>query len=149
MPGRQHYRLYTIRHIPSLKVLDMQKVSQSERNKAERLAKSAAGAALESDVAKEASKTFEPGVGQTADESFQTSFTPEQKEQIRQLVAAAKSPQEIEQIEDYVQRGVFPSHLLPKTEEMEREERKRPAETNENGDADETNHKEKKARKSR
>mmetsp|Transcript_6357 Transcript_6357/g.8988 ORF Transcript_6357/g.8988 Transcript_6357/m.8988 type:complete len:294 (-) Transcript_6357:347-1228(-) len=113
---RQHYRLYAIQHIPSLRVLDMIKVKQVEREKADRLAKSAAGAALESDVKLEAreaeSKTFIPGQGKTAEESFKSSFTPEQKEQIRKMVENASSPAVIEQIEESVQRGVFPSFLL-------------------------------------
>mmetsp|Transcript_25790 Transcript_25790/g.36152 ORF Transcript_25790/g.36152 Transcript_25790/m.36152 type:complete len:294 (+) Transcript_25790:119-1000(+) len=113
---RQHYRLYAIQHIPSLRVLDMIKVKQAEREKAERLAKSAAGAALESDVKLEAreaeSKTFVPGQGKTAEESFKSSFTSEQKDQIRKMVENASSPAVIEQIEDSVQRGVFPSFLL-------------------------------------
>ena len=86
MLGRQHYRLYAIHHIPSLKVLDFQKVTNLDRCKAERLAKSAADAALERDVQQE--KTFVPGEGRSAQESFATSFTKEQKEQIRQMVAA-------------------------------------------------------------
>ncbi len=53
-------------------------------------------------------KTFVPGEGKSAQESFATSFTPEQKEAIRQLVANAKSPAEIEDIELSVQRGIFP-----------------------------------------
>jgi hypothetical protein len=75
------------------------------------LARSAAGAALESDVEKER-RTFTPGEGRSAAESFQISFTMEQKEQLRHMVATATSPQEIEQIESYVQKGIFPSHLL-------------------------------------
>jgi len=118
---RQHYRLYAIRSIPSLKVLDFTRISPSERDTAQRLAQSAAGAALESDVQQEkvSSKTFTPGEGQSAQESFQTSFTKEQKEQLRDMVANAKSPAEIEQIEASVQKGVFPSHLLPTKEAQE------------------------------
>lgn len=40
--GRQHYRLYAIQKIPSLKVLDFCKVTKAESEKAKRLAKSAA-----------------------------------------------------------------------------------------------------------
>ncbi|CAB9501185.1 U2 small nuclear ribonucleoprotein A [Seminavis robusta] len=111
---RQHYRLYIIHRIPSLKTLDYVKITTSERDRAKRLANSAAGAALESDVQKEAlsTKTFVPGEGESAQETFVTNFTPEQKEQIRQLVANAKSPAEIDEIERSVQRGVFPQHLL-------------------------------------
>jgi U2 small nuclear ribonucleoprotein A' len=98
--------LYTIHHIPTLRVLDFQRITKTEREKALRLSKSAAGAALEKDVQQE--KTFVPGEGKSAQESFATSFTPEQKEAIRQLVANAKSPAEIEEIELSVQRGIFP-----------------------------------------
>ena len=104
----------------------MVRVSKSERDRAERLANSAAGAALEQDVQKE--KTFVPGQGQSAEESFATSFTPEQKEQIRQMVANAKSPAEIEEIELSVQRGVFPGVPPTVTPPVENEDRKRPAE---------------------
>lgn len=134
--GRQHYRLYTIGHIPSLKVLDFARITPAERDKARRLARSAAGAALESDVQQEAQRTFTPGEGQSAAESFQTSFTPEQKDQLRAMVANAKSPQEIEQIEASVQKGIFPSHLLPKEQNAEsngEETRKRPPEDTNGG----------------
>ena len=104
--GRQHYRLYAIHHIPTLRVLDFQRITKTEREKALRLSQSAAGAALEKDVQQE--KTFVPGEGKSAQESFATSFTLEQKEAIRQLVANAKSPAEIEEIELSVQRGIFP-----------------------------------------
>lgn len=108
--------------MPSLKVLDFVKVKDAEREKAKRLAMSAAGAALESDVRLEArnaaaaasssssgAKTFVPGEGRSAEESFTTQFTKEQKEQIRKMVAEASSPEEIERIEASVKRGVFPT----------------------------------------
>jgi len=116
---RQHYRLYTITQIPSLKTLDYIKISKSERQKAQRLAKSAAGAALESDVqgeareaAKNGVKTFEPGEGGSAEESFVTNFTQEQKDQIRQMVANASSASQIEDIENSVKQGIFPEDFL-------------------------------------
>lgn len=147
--GRQHYRLYAIRNIPSLKVLDMTRITPAEREKAQRLARSAAGAALETDVQQEAASnhTFTPGEGQSAQESFQTSFTPEQKDMLRDMVANAKSPQEIEQIEKSVQKGVFPSHLWKppqnggedkKPNGSTGDSKKRPAE---NGDDTSSSHK--------
>lgn len=126
---RQHYRLYTIHKIPSLKVLDFAKVKDDERARAGRLASSAAGAALEGDVrleAREASlakaegmtassssgagaaKTFEPGGGSSAAEAFVSNFSREQKDRIRTMVAEAGSPEEIERIEASVRRGIFP-----------------------------------------
>lgn len=115
---RQHYRLYTIQSIPSLKVLDHQRITLTERDRARRLAGSAAGAALESDVQDEAGrqKTFTPGEGASAEESFVVNFTAEEKEQIRQMVANAESPAEIEEIERSVQRGI-----LPKTKKVAEE----------------------------
>lgn len=74
------------------------------------MANSAAGAALAKDVSQEAtSNTFVPGEGKSAEESFVTNFTKEQKEQIRRMVAEAESPAEIEEIERSVKRGIFPT----------------------------------------
>lgn len=110
---RQHYRLYTIQSIPSLKVLDHQRITKTERDRANRLASSAAGAALESDIQDEAGRqnTFTPGEGATAEESFVVNFTAEEKEKIRQMVANAESPKEIEEIERSVERGVLPKQM--------------------------------------
>mmetsp|Transcript_5904 Transcript_5904/g.9859 ORF Transcript_5904/g.9859 Transcript_5904/m.9859 type:complete len:291 (-) Transcript_5904:24-896(-) len=128
---RQHYRLYTIHKIPTLKVLDFQKVKQSERERAQRLAASAAGAAMEADCRLEAraaassaaddgavtsksyngdneTNTFEPGEGKNAEESFATQFTLEEKAQIREMVANAASAEEIDRIENLVKKGIFP-----------------------------------------
>ena len=116
--------------------MDFQKVKQSERERAERLASSAAGAAMEADARLEAhaaatsaaddntafassngahtaaangeANTFEPGEGKTAEESFATQFTMEEKAKIRDMVANAASPQEIDRIESLVKRGIFP-----------------------------------------
>ena len=98
-------------------MLDFTRITKTERDRAERLANSAAGAALESDVQGEArqnagldsAKTFVPGEGRSAEESFVTNFTPQQKDQIRQMIANAKSPAEIEEIERSVRKGVFPT----------------------------------------
>lgn len=134
---RQHYRLYAINKIPTLKVLDFQKVKQSERERAQKLAKSAAGAAMEADARLEAraaatsasstatstdaaasnyangengANTFEPGEGKSAEESFATQFTSEEKAKIRDMVANAASAEEIDRIESLVKRGVFPGN---------------------------------------
>jgi U2 small nuclear ribonucleoprotein A' len=132
-PGRQNYRLYAINKIPTLKVLDFQKVKQTERERAQRLASSAAGAAMEADARMEArvaaatngaissgahanndyhgengTNTFEPGEGKSAEESFATQFTMEEKAKIRDMVANAASADEIDRIENLVKRGIFP-----------------------------------------
>lgn len=97
--------------------MDCVKIKKTERERAERLANSAAGAALEADVQGEqstsssAAKTFVPGEGLDPQKAFVASFTVEEKEQIRELVANASSPAEIEEIEQSVQRGVLPLQL--------------------------------------
>ena len=141
--GRQNYRLYTIQKIPTLKLLDYQKVKQNERDRAQRLASSAAGAAMEADARLEAraaaavsstsimngddtyvsasggsyangstNNTFEPGEGKSAEESFVTQFTMEEKAKIRDMVANAASAEEIDRIENLVKRGIFPGEVL-------------------------------------
>ena len=118
--------------------MDFQKVKQSERERAQRLASSAAGAAMEADARLEAraaassaassatddavatagayvngesaANTFEPGEGKSAEESFATQFTVEEKAQIREMVANAASAEEIDRIESLVKRGIFPGN---------------------------------------
>lgn len=65
-------------------------------------------AALEEDVQEEA-KTFVPGAGRTAEEAFSHSFTPEEKQEIREMIEQAENPEDIDAIEASVARGEFPS----------------------------------------
>jgi U2 small nuclear ribonucleoprotein A' len=109
--GRQYYRLYAINNLPSLKVLDFVKIKPAERDRAQRLANSAAGAALESDVQSDRAKTFEPGEGMGGKSFVAANFTAEQKDRIRELLAKASSVQEVEEIESAVRRGVLPGAL--------------------------------------
>jgi hypothetical protein len=98
-----------------LKVLDFIKVKDEERERAMRLAKSAVGAALEGDVQAEAreaaTKTFTPGEGQSTKTAFTINFTQEQKLIIKEMIATAKNPVDIEYIKNCVNRGEFPSML--------------------------------------
>jgi predicted DNA-binding protein (UPF0251 family) len=111
--------LYTIHHIPSLKCLDCTKIKRTERQRATRLFQSAAGAALENDVQQQISsdvKTFTPGES-TDGMTVLTLFTVEEREAIRLLLANATSVQEVEAIENSVQRGVLPELLRSNTQE--------------------------------
>ena len=105
--------MYAINNLPSLKVLDYVKIKPAERERARRLASSAAGAALENDVQSGRVKTFEPGEGmQSGAKSFvAANFTPEQKDMIRDLLSKASSVQEVEEIESAVRRGLLPAAL--------------------------------------
>jgi hypothetical protein len=107
---RQYYRLYTIHHFPSLKCLDYVKVKRAERLQAERLANSAAGAALESDVQQQQVKTFTPGESEDGT-TVVTLFSAAEKEAIRNLLANATSVEQVEAIENSVQRGILPEQL--------------------------------------
>lgn len=116
--GRSQYRWYTIQNIPSLKILDFERITQTERHRAQKFwANSASGGVLTEQEEEEDkveynnnknNKTFTPGEGASAEESFVVNFTKEEKEQIRQMVANANSSQEIEEIERSVKRGIFP-----------------------------------------
>jgi hypothetical protein len=116
--------------------LDYLKVKPSEKETAARLARSAAGAALESDVEQERfsnggnydgeAKTFIPGEGLPLDDSnvlkpvVTTAFTVEQKQQIRDLLANASSVKEVEEIESAVRKGILPDRLKRSAENNER-----------------------------
>jgi hypothetical protein len=83
-------------------------VTKTERATAQRLAESAAGAALEDDIAKNR-HPFET----VEEDSLASVFTSEQKERIRELLANATSIQQVEEIENSVKRGLLPAQLLP------------------------------------
>jgi hypothetical protein len=72
-------------------------------------------------------------------ESFATSFTKEQKEQIRQMVADMFIPAKIGEIEHSLQRGKFPDNLPTVTPSLEMNgngaNRKRPADKKEESSA--------------
>ena len=99
---------------------------------------------MESDIQDEAGNqnTFTPGEGASAEESFVVNFTAEEKEQIRLLVANAESPEEIEEIERSVQRGVLPKQIIKKpmpeekngSDENNSNKRKRSVEETTNGE---------------
>jgi hypothetical protein len=92
----------------------MERITQTERHRAQTFWASSASRAVEEEMEQlphdnvTTNNTFTPGEGASAEESFVVNFTKEQKEQIRQMVANAKSSLEIEEIERSVKRGVFP-----------------------------------------
>jgi len=113
---RQHYRLYAIVKIPTLRILDFVKVKEKERNRAKRLAISAAGAALEEDVKleyQESEKDLVIGTNALNNsttcmrEVFEKTFTNEQQLYIKDMITNASSLEEIESIEKSVKEGNF------------------------------------------
>jgi len=53
-------------------------------------------------------QTFNPGEGGDVKEGYIANFTAEKKQKIKEMIAKAKSADEIERIEESVRRGVFP-----------------------------------------
>eukprot|EP00611_Tribonema_gayanum_P023767 TRINITY_DN5077_c1_g1_i1.p1 TRINITY_DN5077_c1_g1~~TRINITY_DN5077_c1_g1_i1.p1 ORF type:complete len:251 (+),score=121.96 TRINITY_DN5077_c1_g1_i1:157-909(+) len=105
----QHYRLYVIHKIPSLKALDFCKVKKEERARAERLFQSAAGRAMEEDIALQA-KTFVPGGAARAP------LTPAQRTQVIAMIQRAMTTEEIDRLERMLEAGIYPAErkeLLP------------------------------------
>jgi len=107
---RQHYRLYVIHKLPSVKVLDFSKVKPQERADAARLFKSAAGKLMQQDVDAEAS-TFTPGEDMPSNPM--ANFTEEQMAQVRAVIAAATTPEEVDRVERQLKAGIIPSLKKP------------------------------------
>lgn len=113
---REHYRLYAILKIPTLRILDFVRVQEKERNCARRLEISASGAALEGDVRLEAKKSERDllwnkikhrNKNLSIKEVFERNFTKEQQTYIKNLISNASSLEEIEMIESQVIEGKF------------------------------------------
>lgn len=86
-----HYRLYVIHKIPSLKCLDYQKITRSEREQSQRLFASNEGAQVLSAMENEKL----PGeITPTT-----PTFTEKQKEYIRSAIEAAQTKEEMDRIE--------------------------------------------------
>lgn len=103
---RQHYRLYVIHKIPSLKVLDFSKIKPTERKDAARLFSSAAGKLMEQDVSAE--RTFEPGDGLPSQNPM-ANLTDAQKQQVRDAIAGATTAEEVDRIERQLKAGILPA----------------------------------------
>lgn len=110
-----YYRLYVVFKIPSLRVLDFQKVKKAEKEAAIHFFESEDGKAYLRTAAKE-------DVSSSANAPAKaTPMTPAQKEYIRQLITEASSLGEIDAIESQLRDGnfVFPEHLTPLTADVE------------------------------
>lgn len=99
---QDNYRLYVIHKIPSLRSLDFRKVSRQERLASEKLFASKEGRDMKKNVAEEA-KTF------SVEDRTQANgeLTEDQKRQIREAIANANSPAEVDRIERQLRAGTF------------------------------------------
>jgi U2 small nuclear ribonucleoprotein A' len=114
---KPHYRAFLIHKLPHLRVLDFQKVKKQERQEAETLFGSPDGVALAASLAKKTENTFVPGQDVSASSSSGTSsgvskLTVEQRNKIRKAIETAKSDEELNRLEEALQKGKMPKELL-------------------------------------
>jgi len=99
----KHYRLYVVYKIPTLRILDFNKVKTTERNEAQVLFGGDKGKVLEAELSKK--KTFVPGAAAAA------GLTDEQKQKIKELIAKANSIEEVQRLERALASGKLPKEL--------------------------------------
>lgn len=92
---KQHYRLFIIHRIPSLKCLDYRKVSKKERDDAKKLFKTPAGNAFLASIQAEGSSTSQ----QAQSKPVPIQLTDSQKAQIKRAIERATTKEEIDAIE--------------------------------------------------
>lgn len=102
---KPNYRLFMLYCIPSLKILDFQRITAQEREDAKNLFSGSKGSEVMRAVDEEA-KAVAEGHG-TSDEP-PVDLTAEQKAKVRAAISAAKSRIELDRIELQVQTGTFP-----------------------------------------
>ncbi|OCT89806.1 hypothetical protein XELAEV_18018419mg [Xenopus laevis] len=112
--SKRHYRMYVIYKIPQIRVLDFQKVKQTEREEAANMFKGKRGAQLAKDIAKR-SKTFVPGAGLPT-EKKKAGPSPGDVEAIKNAIANATTLAEVERLKGLLQSGQIPGkdHMLGK-----------------------------------
>lgn len=107
---RPNYRLYVIAKVPSLQVLDFQKISKKERDAAKKMFPPAtAGATIAPGEPEEETKE----IGLKAPEPV-VKPTPEQITALRATIANANTPAEIERLERALRAGIIPEGILSK-----------------------------------
>jgi U2 small nuclear ribonucleoprotein A' len=89
----QHYRLYVIHRIPSLRSLDFRKVERAEREAARKFFKGSDGKEMIGEIAKVSAAVSE------ASRPAPAALTDDQKAQVRAAIEAATTKEEIDLIE--------------------------------------------------
>lgn len=95
---KQHYRLFTIFRIPSLKSLDYLKVSKMEREEAKKLFKSPAGAAFLASIKAEG-MALQQQQQASQNKAAPMALTDSQKAQIKRAIERASTKDEVDLIE--------------------------------------------------
>ncbi|KAH3694555.1 U2 small nuclear ribonucleoprotein A'-like [Dreissena polymorpha] len=119
---KKHYRLYVLHKVPSLRVIDFQRVKQKERDASHKMFKGKKGQALAADIGKK-SKTFVPGEG--LPEKRMEGPSKEDIAAIKTAIANAKTLEEVERLNNMLKTGQIPGkaalhkQLRGEEEEME------------------------------
>lgn len=147
--AKKHYRYYIIYKVPSLRVLDFQRIRQKEREAASRLFKGKKGQQLVAEVGKK-SKTFVPGE-KLPDKQAAAPSGPSKEDidAIKQAIAKATTLEEVERLNQMLRSGQIPSSKPAKpapsasaadVEEEEEDEDEEQMERNEPETADSPNY---------
>jgi len=99
----KHYRLYVIFKLPSVKVLDFQKVKAKERAEAAKLFDNEAGAQLVSTISQ---MKAVPSTTVTV-----PALTEEQKQKIQEMIGKATTSEEIQRLDRALRSGKVPKSL--------------------------------------
>mmetsp|Transcript_14007 Transcript_14007/g.23203 ORF Transcript_14007/g.23203 Transcript_14007/m.23203 type:complete len:244 (-) Transcript_14007:185-916(-) len=102
---KPHYRLYAIHQIPSLKMLDFQKVKQQEREAAQALFSTAEGAHVVSSVSEEAKQLS--AQQDAAENGGKAQLSAEQKAEISRAIEAATTKEQMDLIERQLRTGTY------------------------------------------
>ncbi|KAL4802386.1 leucine-rich repeat-domain-containing protein [Aspergillus unguis] len=122
---KEHYRLWIIWRIPSVRFLDYQKVKDAEREKAAELfGTSAEPSALASKILGVKSHTFDVPSGGDADRApaekgLRVKLTDAERKRIEKMIREAKSLQEITRLERELNEGRIPGGALGGGDQME------------------------------
>ncbi|KAF9203914.1 U2 small nuclear ribonucleoprotein A' [Podila verticillata] len=113
---KKYYRSWIIWKIPSVRVLDFERVKKVERDEAKKLfvGKSGAPSALAESIAATKSSTFEPGEGVPLPLKSNVptlTMTKEDQEKIKTALANATTLEEITRLERALKEGKIPSDL--------------------------------------
>ncbi|KAL4235560.1 U2 small nuclear ribonucleoprotein A' [Mactra antiquata] len=119
---KKHYRLYIIHKVPSLRVIDFQRVKQKERDASHKMFKGKKGQAYAADIGKK-SKTFVPG--ENLPEKRLDGPSKEDVALIKAAIANAKTLEEVERLNNMLKTGQIPGRAaltrLARGEEEEME----------------------------
>uniref|UniRef100_A0AC35GMJ1 U2 small nuclear ribonucleoprotein A n=1 Tax=Panagrolaimus sp. PS1159 TaxID=55785 RepID=A0AC35GMJ1_9BILA len=103
---KQHYRLYVIFKLKSVRVLDFRRVKLAERQAADKLFKGKKGASLRAKIGKKSDRL--PEEIEAEQGIKKNNLPPEEAERIRAAVVNAKSLEEIEMLNQMLATGKIP-----------------------------------------